>query len=440
MRFLIVLATLFLLSPAQAQEADYRLKVGDLVEIWVAQDPDLNRQVVIAPDGRMSLPLAGHLHAEGLTLEELETELKARLQSNYKDELNLTAILASGSGQQAQRNTVFVVGDVSKPGEYSIRPGMTVLHVVTLAGGLLRPAQTSVGGDADLSPQERLAKLQVKAARLQAELDGRTKFSVPSDISDAVDSAFLADLVRQENLALDARRDNNLATDQQQERAKSALEASLSSLHAQLELNQQQLDLAKQELDDVHGLVEKGLAASSRETGLRRSLAGVEGQREQLSASLAQADINLQNLEASGRSTRDQRRYALLAEIETNRQQVRVLRARIDSGSSDASRDSLYAFTILREKTGGMEEISANELSPVEAGDLVKVSAKFEVNAPASAPTGDETQTSLKPPVDKSATDAAKNVFLGAEWGSDPTTTPFAADDGSSDGSGSSAQ
>ena len=104
-------------SPALAE---YRLQAGDTVEISVAQQTNLNRQAVIAPDGRLSLPLAGHLQAEGLTVEELEAALVERLSSFFKDKLNLTVMLLPNPQHLP---TVFVVGDVNTPRSLPLQAG-----------------------------------------------------------------------------------------------------------------------------------------------------------------------------------------------------------------------------------------------------------------------------------------------------------------------------
>ena len=63
-----MVAAIALVSVTGVQAA-YRVKPGDVLEILVYQDEKLNRQVVVAPDGRISFPLAGHIQAGGQSLE-----------------------------------------------------------------------------------------------------------------------------------------------------------------------------------------------------------------------------------------------------------------------------------------------------------------------------------------------------------------------------------
>ncbi len=225
MRFLVAVVLAFFLTPALAQEPEYRLQPGDVVEIWVAQQPDLNRQIIVAPDGRISLPMAGHLRAESLTLEELEAALKARLQVNFKTPLDLTAILVKSQAPQAQAvPTVYVVGNVSHPGAYPIRPGMTVLHAVSLAGGYARSDQA---GNGSVSPQSALEtarkhyyELVVREARLRAEIDDKDSITLPPGFAEGADANLLSDIVRNESMTLDIRRSNRLAEREGREQRK----------------------------------------------------------------------------------------------------------------------------------------------------------------------------------------------------------------------------
>ena len=165
---------------ALAQEP-YRLQPGDAVELWVAQEEQLNRRVSIGPDGRLSLPLVGQVVAQGMTTEELAKTFKQRLQTYYSEDLDITVMLQPNA---IYARSVFVAGDVSNPGVYPYRPDMTVIHVLSVAGGLYRA--TFVAADQDRSTmlrgdiartQNRVNQLGVTIARLQAELLNLTKIN-----------------------------------------------------------------------------------------------------------------------------------------------------------------------------------------------------------------------------------------------------------------------
>ena len=112
------------------------MKAGDTVEIWVEQDPNLRRQVTIAPDGRIALPLAGHLRAAGLTPEALEKALAARLQKNFTTDVNVTVIIANAPEREKPERLIYVTGEVASPGSFTITTPTTVLQAIALSGGL----------------------------------------------------------------------------------------------------------------------------------------------------------------------------------------------------------------------------------------------------------------------------------------------------------------
>ena len=114
------------------------LHPGDTIQISVWQDPKLDRQVVVGPDGMISFPLAGHLQAGGLTPKLLEDALRRRLQKNYTSPLDVTVSLAAVNKQEEieSKPRVYITGEVLKPGPYIILPKTNVMQALSLAGGL----------------------------------------------------------------------------------------------------------------------------------------------------------------------------------------------------------------------------------------------------------------------------------------------------------------
>ena len=93
---LLLLATFFLallgalaspLPPALANEANYRLNAGDLVRISVWREEQLDRELLIQPDGMLSFPLAGPIQADGRTVSEVQAEITARVRALHPERL-----------------------------------------------------------------------------------------------------------------------------------------------------------------------------------------------------------------------------------------------------------------------------------------------------------------------------------------------------------------
>ena len=136
MRFFLALGLLiFSLTAAAAQT----LKVGDQLNIQVMQDPKLDRTVVVDPSGRIAFPLAGHVRAAGQTPQALENLLKSKLKNDYKDDdLDITVALTNVERPDQDddlKPKVFVMGEVLRPGSYTVRRRTTLMQAIALAGG-----------------------------------------------------------------------------------------------------------------------------------------------------------------------------------------------------------------------------------------------------------------------------------------------------------------
>jgi polysaccharide biosynthesis/export protein len=133
------LLALFLCLGATAAFAQSEpLQPGDTLQISVLQDPKLDRQVVVGPDGMIAFPLAGHIKAGGITTQDLENLLRARLRKNYTERLDVTVSLAAVNPTEASdsKPRVYISGEVLKPGPYPAKPAITIAQAIALAGGL----------------------------------------------------------------------------------------------------------------------------------------------------------------------------------------------------------------------------------------------------------------------------------------------------------------
>ncbi|MFV0491065.1 MAG: polysaccharide biosynthesis/export family protein [Pseudorhodobacter sp.] len=148
-RFLVLMLGLFALAGAafpergQAQQ-DYRLRAGDTLRIEVLEDPSLNRPVLIAPDGRISFPLAGSMRASGRTVESVQADLAAALGPKFAAPPNVFVALerraerSSRGGASAAMIEIYVMGEAANPGKLPIERGTTVLQAFAQMGGFTK--------------------------------------------------------------------------------------------------------------------------------------------------------------------------------------------------------------------------------------------------------------------------------------------------------------
>lgn len=109
---------------------EYRIGIGDGLDIRVWRNPDLSVTVPVRPDGKISVPLAGDLMVGGQTPEEVAAMITERLSTYIRDP-NVTVIVT----EPGLRYRVRVTGAVNNPVTIPYSQGMTVLDVVLEAGG-----------------------------------------------------------------------------------------------------------------------------------------------------------------------------------------------------------------------------------------------------------------------------------------------------------------
>ena len=139
----LTVATLFLVSGLALLAADsasaqndatsrdpYTINPGDLLEISVWKEPDLQREVLVRPDGAFSFPLSGDITAVGRTVEAVRQELTTRLETFIPD-LVVTVTVAEING-----NKIYVIGQVNTPGQFVVNPRVDVLQALSIAGGM----------------------------------------------------------------------------------------------------------------------------------------------------------------------------------------------------------------------------------------------------------------------------------------------------------------
>jgi polysaccharide biosynthesis/export protein len=139
----ILLAALLALVPALAlaQSAGYRIQPGDQLAITVLEDDTLNREVLVLPDGSISVPLAGTISAAGRSGDAVENTIADRLASNFavRPSVFVSVVAVSELGPTFP---IYVVGQVLEPGVREVEAGTTLLQAIALSGGLDRFAAT----------------------------------------------------------------------------------------------------------------------------------------------------------------------------------------------------------------------------------------------------------------------------------------------------------
>lgn len=296
---------------------EWRETLGELYE-WSA----LNGELIVNASGMVSLPLIGEISATGRTPAELSVLISEGLQAKAGLVDRPSVIV-----EVLQYRPFYILGLVERPGEYPFRPGMTAIQAISIAGGLLRPGNQStwqIGrdvisarGDLRLLNQNK-SRLIVRRARLEAELGGGDTIAFPPELLASKDSA-LADIIRDEQLVFDSRRDAFRQKTEMLSKHKDFLRQEIEVLQAQMTVKAKQQASMEAELKSVRSLVKKGLQTSPRQALLERGAAVYEIGQLELNTSILRAHQDTAKVDESILDMTVQRRNELLAEL----QQVR---------------------------------------------------------------------------------------------------------------------
>lgn len=135
-------------SMAIGQNGNYQIQPGDTLSIEVLEDNNLNRSVLVLPDGRFSFPLAGTVLAGGRSVSQVERSLASALAPNFTNTptvfVSVTGVTPSDPlAEEAEDTvTVYLVGEVQAPGPKVVLPGTTILQLLSQSGGFTPFAAT----------------------------------------------------------------------------------------------------------------------------------------------------------------------------------------------------------------------------------------------------------------------------------------------------------
>lgn len=114
--------------PAAPVPPSYVVDAGDVLSISVWKDEGLDKQVLVRPDGGITFPLVGEVHAGGMTVDQIAAEITKRLSEFLSDPAVTVAVMTVNQ-------KIYVVGKVIKPGEYITPARVNVMQALAMAGG-----------------------------------------------------------------------------------------------------------------------------------------------------------------------------------------------------------------------------------------------------------------------------------------------------------------
>lgn len=130
----VCIAIISAFTPAGAQEParpdeSYKILPGDVLQVSVWKEPDLQLELLVRPDGAISFPLAGEISTRNRSVSDLQAELASRL-ARFINEPVVTV-----SVKEVLGNKIYVIGQVNSPGDFVVNPQVDVLQALSMAGG-----------------------------------------------------------------------------------------------------------------------------------------------------------------------------------------------------------------------------------------------------------------------------------------------------------------
>lgn len=114
---------------SNAVSSDYLIGAEDILEISVWRNQDLSKVVQVRPDGKFSMPVIRDVTAVGKTTSQLADELTRRLKEYVQNPVVAVSV------KEVNSYSIYLLGEVVRPGKYPLKSKTTLLQGVTIAGG-----------------------------------------------------------------------------------------------------------------------------------------------------------------------------------------------------------------------------------------------------------------------------------------------------------------
>ncbi len=407
----VVAALLGLLhsAPAEADapigpQAKLRITVVQWMPIKGAYEPwtALGGEFSVSDDGAVVLPVIGAVPVGTFDSAALAQEISRRLQQTTGlVEKPYTTV------EIVEYPPVYVVGDVTTPGAYPYRSGMTVLQALALGGGPYRSGEATGRDTIRLAGDLRgfdndILRAQARIARLTAEMASAKEIAFPAPPSDIAGKALVEQISAQERTIFLARANELDRQTRSLNELRDLLRTEISVLEQKIAAADEGIKSVETELAGVTVLVERGIATASRRSDLERLLSSHRADRlDQITAvmrarqGIAEATRNLDGL-------LDSRNTAIASELQAEQSRLeqtllrrevsqKLLLEMLSSGVSGLEPPS-ESFAVIRRDGADTREVPARQSTLLRPGDVIRVT----LNAAARQGSG-------QPPVTGSA-------------------------------------
>ncbi|WP_203426982.1 polysaccharide biosynthesis/export family protein [Sinorhizobium sp. BG8] len=365
----------------------------------------LGGDYVVSEAGTISLPVLGTVDLGDLDDTALGKEIARRLQAR----IGLVET-PEATVQVLSYPPIYVIGDVSTPGQFEFRTGMTVLQALAMSGGeaqdknsLSRSQEIELIGELR-SIDANVLRGSIRIARLQAEISGakEIEFTLPIGTDRRVAEAIL----EQEEAIFSARRNDLERQSKSLTELRKLLDAELVSLGEKAKGVDANASSLEKELANVKTMVERGLTIPSRQAELERTLRGIRSDQLDLVTATMRARQSIAETTRDLDGLYDKRHTEIASELQTELSaldqqelkrettQKKLLDGLAEGGGSTSREKRPLIFAVTRRIDSKTNEFPATEMTLLIPGDVVRVT---QVPLEATQFDTEETDVSVSP-------------------------------------------
>lgn len=389
---LAAIGTLSTPAWANAPELAPRTKIRLTIMQWMPTKGEyvpwaLGGEFVVSETGAISVPVIGTVTVGNLDKAQLAAEIAKRLQTKIGlVEAPETTV------EIVEYPPVYVIGDVTTPGEYKFRPGLTALQALAMSGGELR--ETSSGQSRDnvtlVGELRGIDNAQLRSnariARLQAEMSGAKEITFAPPLS--ADTALVAAIQDQERIIFSTRANVLARQSKSLSELRDLLHQEILVLEEKVKGAEASIEAAERELKGVRTLVERGVAVASRQSDLERDLTNERANRLDFVTAIMRARQNISETTRNLEGLYDNRQAEVASELQSEQatlEQLKLKRAtterllldELSATEGSAQRgEQATSFVIIRRGDGRIGEFPASETTALMPGDVIKVVAR----------------------------------------------------------------
>jgi exopolysaccharide production protein ExoF len=374
------------------QGGRFELTGAEKLSIKFHGHQDLSGDYRVNPDESVSVPALGRMSIAGLSAAEFESALADRAAKLTGRESYITV-------EVAEYRPVFVSGLVQRPGSHPWQPGMTVLHAVTLLGGLYRATSENAGGvvigaDAEILRLRRnindLKRNQALLARFRAERANQAVIEVPETLIALVGRTEAQSLVAEQTSVLANRRSGLSSQLAALERAKAIATQEMAGLVEQSKRLREMLEQRRTYKKQMDTLQAKGVVTTTRTMEEQGRLVELEDRATTVSVGIARVQGTMASLERDIISLRQER----LAEIDTeifklNKENAQLeleiegarnayfkitgTQAPMQFVERDAPKSAIVEYQLVRYEAGVQQSKKVDQFARLKPGDILIV-------------------------------------------------------------------